>query len=132
MALRVNFLPTGSTTFNTLVAGSTVAGNTLTTGDNARQKLRNLSTLVDLTIVTGSFTATGKWQVSLDGATWRDVAHGSQNAAGVAITATGLRVFDAPAAVYGWPKVRFALVTAGATGAAGDLYNLSYFLRTGA
>jgi hypothetical protein len=132
MPLRTNFLPTGSTTLNTLVAGSTVTGNTLTTGDNARQKLRNLSALADITIVTGSLTVTGKWQVSLDGSTWRDVAHGSQNAAGVAITATGLRVFDAPAAVYGWPKVRFSLVTAGATGAAGDLYNISYFVRMGA
>lgn len=119
-------------TLDTLAAASTVTGTALDSGDNARQKLRNLSAMLSITIVTGSLTVTGAWQVSNDGSTWRTVAHGSQNAAGVAITATSVKVFDAPPAVYGWRKVRFVFVTAGATGAAGDLYTVSYGYRTGA
>jgi hypothetical protein len=138
MPLRVNFKPTTGTA-DTLAAGSTIAGATVDTGDGHRQKIRNLSAYVDVDIETASLTFTGKWQTSLDGSTWRDVANGSQNAAGVVIgTGTGgadasiQKVFDAPPAVYGWPKVRFCLVTAGATGAATDTYTVSYFLRTGA
>lgn len=124
---------------DTLAAGSTIAGATLEMGDNARQKIRNLSAYCDVDIETTSLTFTGVWQVSNDGTTWRNVANGPQNAAGVVIgtgtagaDASIQKVFDAPGAVYGWRKARFTLLTAGATGAATDTYALSYNYRTGA
>ncbi len=126
-------------TADTLAAGSTIAGATLEMGDNSRQKIRNLSAYIDVDIETTSLTLTAVWQVSNDGSTWRNVANGTQNAAGVVIgTGTGgadasiQKVFDAPGAVYGWRKARFTVLTAGATGAAVDTYTFSYNYRVGA
>lgn len=138
MPLRYNGSAT-SGTLNTLVAGSVVGGTSLDTGDNARQKLRNLSALVTVLAETNTITIAAKWQVSNDGVTWVDVANGPQNAASVAL-ATGTagadvavsRAIGAPETVYGWRKARIALVTGVATGATADTYALSYCYRSGA
>jgi hypothetical protein len=121
---------------DTLVAGSTIAGNALDMGDNSRQKVRALSVLVTVDIETTSLTLAGVWQVSNDAVTWVNVTNGTQNAAAVILgTGTGgadasiSRVFEAPSAVYGWKKARFTLLTAGATGAAVDTYSLGYNYR---
>lgn len=125
-------------TLDTLVAGTVTGGNAVDIGDNARQKVRNLSALAVIDAETDTITITGKWQVSNDGSTWVDVTNGPQNAAGV-ILATGTagadaavtRCYEAPEAVYGWRKARFAIVNGVATGAAADTYSISYCYRTG-
>jgi hypothetical protein len=122
---------------DTLAAGSTIAGSAVNLGDNARQKVKNLSALVTVDAETTSLTFAAKFQVSNDNSTWVDVAHGSQNAASV-VLATGTagadaavtKAIPAPDAIYGWRYARIALVTAGATGATVDTYSLSYCYRT--
>jgi len=119
-------------------SGTTIGGNALDLGDNARQKVRSLSALVLVDAETATFTWTAKWQVSNDGTTWVDVTNGSQNAAGVAL-ATGTagadaavtRSIPAPDAIYGWRKARMALVTGGTTGTTSDTYEIGYCYRTG-
>lgn len=137
MVMRYNaHLKSGD--FDTLVAGSVVGGNALEMGDNARQKVRNLSALAVVDAETSTLTMTGLWQVSNDGSTWVTVTNGAQNAAGVAF-ATGTagadaavtRCFPAPEAVYGWRKARFAITNGAATGAATDTYSISYSYRSG-
>jgi hypothetical protein len=137
MALRYNaHLASGN--FNGLTA-TTVGGTAVEMGDNSRQKVRNLSALVVVDIETTSLTMVGSWQVSNDGSTWVDLAHGTQNAAGVILgTGTGgadasiTKCFQAPDAVYGWRKARFALTNAGAAGNTVDTYSISYSYRAGA
>jgi hypothetical protein len=139
MPLRYAAHSTGTLNADTLAAGSTLAGNAVEMGDNARQKVRNLSALAVVDVESTSLTLAGVWQVSNDGTTWVNVANGPQNAAGVVI-ATGTagadasvtKAYEAPSAVYGWKKARFTFLTAGATGAATDTYNISYCYRTGA
>lgn len=123
---------------DTLVAGSVIAGNALLTGDNSRQKVRNLSALVTVDCETDTLTMAFKWQVSNNGSTWVDVANGSQNAAAV-VFATGsagsdaavTKMFPAPDSVYGWKYVRAAIVTGVTTGAAVDTYSIGYCFRSG-
>lgn len=139
MTMRYAAHSTGELNLNGLAAGSTVNGNAVDIGDNARQKVRNLSALVAVDAETNTLTITAKWQVSNDGVTWLDVTNGSQNASGVAL-ATGTagadavvtRAISAPSAVYGWRKARIALVTGVAAGTTSDLYTLSYCYRCGA
>lgn len=124
--------------FDTDAAGTVQGGNAVDIGDNARQKVRNLSALVTVDCETDTLTLAGKWQVSNDGSTWVDVTNGTQNAAAV-VLATGTvgadaavsRAYPAPDAVYGWRKARFALVTGGTTGAATDTFSIGYCYRTG-
>ena len=139
MALRYNAHSTGTLNADTLVAGSTLAGNAVDMGDNSRQKVRNLSALVTVDVETTSLTFAGVWQVSNDGSTWVNVSNGTQNAAAVVIaTGTGgadpsvTKAYEAPPTVYGWRKARFTFLTAGATGAATDTYAISYCYRAGA
>lgn len=138
MPLRYN-THASSGTFNTLAAGTTTGGTAVLMGDNARQKVRNLSALVVVEAETDTLTITGKWQVSNDNSTWVDVAHGTQNAAGVTLAlATGgddaviTRCFPAPDAVYGWRYCRFAVVNGAVEGEAVDTWAISYQYRTGA
>lgn len=138
MAMRYN-AHSSSGTLDTLVAGTTTGGTAVTMGDNSRQKVRSLSALVTVDAETDTITITGKWQVSNDGSTWVDVAHGTQNAAGVVLaTGTGgadaavTRCYQAPDAVYGWKKARFAIVNLVATGAAVDTWAIGYQYRTNA
>jgi hypothetical protein len=119
--------------------GTVQGGTAVDIGDNARQKVRNLSALVTVDCETSSMTLAGKWQVSNDGSTWVDVTNGSQNAAAVTLaTGTGgadasvSRAYPAPDAVYGWRKARFALVTAGAQGTTSDTFSIGYCYRAGA
>jgi hypothetical protein len=138
MPLRYNAHAT-SGTLDTLVAGTVTGGTAVEMGDNARQKVRNLSALVTVDAETSTITISGKWQVSNDGSTWVDVTHGTQNAAAV-VLATGTagadaavtRAFEAPSAVYGWRKARFAITNGVVTGNAVDTYAISYSYRTGA
>lgn len=121
---------------DTLATGTEVPGTALLLNDNARQKLRALSALITVDAETTSFTWTAKWQVSNNNSTWVDMAHGSQNAAGVAL-ATGTAGADAavtksipaPDAIYGWRYARICLVTGGAVGNAVDTYAISYNVR---
>ncbi len=136
MPLRYAAL-SASGTFDGLTA-TTVGGNAVDMGDNARQKVRNLSALVTVDAETTSLTFTGKWQVSNDGSTWVDVANGSQNAAGVVLaTGTGgadaavAKAYPAPESAYGWRKARFALTNAGAAGTTSDTYTIAYCFRAG-
>lgn len=138
MTMRYAAHSTGTLNLNTVVAGTTTGGNAVDMGDNARQKVRSLSALVTVDAETDTITITGKWQVSNDGTTWVDVAHGTQNAAGV-ILATGTagadasvtRCYQAPDAVYGWRKARFAIVNGVVTGNTADTYSIGYCYRTG-
>jgi hypothetical protein len=136
MTMRYAALSTGTLNADTLVAGSTLAGASVRIADNSRQKVRGLSALAVVDVETTSLTLTAVWQVSNDASTWVNVANGTQNAAGVVI-ATGTagadasvtKCYDAPQAVYGWRYARFTFLTAGATGAAVDTYNISYCFR---
>jgi hypothetical protein len=119
-------------------AGTVEGGTAVLMGDNARQKVRNLSALVVVDCETDTLTMTGVWQVSNDNSTWVTVTNGPQNAAGV-LFATGTsgadaaitKCFQAPDAVYGWRWCRFAIVNLVATGATTDTYNISYCYRSG-
>lgn len=131
---RLNVYLPVSGNLNTLVAGSTVNGGSLLVSDSVRVKLKNLSAQVSATAATATLTVSFKWQVSIDGTTFLDVANGPQNAASVVFT-TGTSaiksgVIQAPEAVYAWAYTRIVLVTGVATGAAGDLYTMSYTART--
>lgn len=121
---------------NTLVAGTTTGGEAVLVNTNERRRIEALSAIVEVDAETENLTITGKWQVSNNGTTWFDLAHGTQNAAGVAL-ATGTsgadpavkRVFQAPDAVYGWRHARFAIVNGAATGTTNDTYEISYAYR---
>lgn len=135
MAMRYNDkVLTGDLNGNT--TGTIEGGNALDMGDNARQKVRALSALVTVDCETDTLTMTGLWQVSNDGTTWVTVSNGTQNAAGV-VFATGTagadaavtKCFEAPQAVYGWRKCRFAIQNGGTTGASVDTYSIGYNYR---
>ena len=122
-------------TFDAVAAGSQVSGAAVFMG-NIAPKIRNLSAKVAVDGETDTITITGKWQVSADNSTWVDVAHGTQNAAGVALVtgtagadAAVTKVIQAPDAVYGWAWARVALVVGVATGTTNDTYTLSYSYR---
>ncbi len=136
MSLRYNYSPVTGTA-DTLVAGSVITGNTLLVNDGNRQKVFNLSALVNLDVETSTLTMSSKWQVSPDGSTWTDIANGTQNAAAVVLgtgtagaDASILKVLPAPDAVYGFKFARCSLVTGVTTGAAVDTYSLGYNLST--
>lgn len=138
MTMRYN-ANSSSGDFNGSTAGTVKGGTALDIGDNARQKLRNLSALVVVDCETSTMTMSGSWQVSNDGTTWVDVANGSQNAASVVLAtgtagadATVTKAYPAPDAVYGWKKARFALTNGVATGGAADVWTISYCYRAGA
>lgn len=122
-----------SGTFNTLTAGQQVSGSALNTANIGTQRLKAVSARVAVTAATSTITLTAKWQVSLDNSTWFDVANGSQNAAGV-VLATGTsaivtKVIPAPECIYAYTFARIAVVVGVTTGAAGDLYAISYAAR---
>lgn len=137
MPLRYAAHTTGTLNLNGVSAGTTTGGNSVLMGDNSRQKVQALSALVTVDAETDTIVLTGKWQVSNDNSTWVDLAHGTQNAAGVAL-ATGTagadasvtKAFQAPDAVYGWRYARFAIVNTVAAGLTADTYNISYCYRT--
>jgi len=87
------------------------------------------------TATTNTLTLAGKWQVSADnGSTWLDCGLANNAAAVTITTGTGsavtvTKVYEAPAAVYGYALVRFALLTGGTTAGAGDEYSGSYSFR---
>lgn len=131
MALR-NAVSATSGNLNTLVAGSVQAGTAIFLGQSWR-KVAGLSALVSVTAATATLTLAAKWQVSVDGSTWLDIANGSQNAAAV-VLATGTagivtKIVPAPDSIYGYPFARVAIVTGVATAGASDLYAMSYSYR---
>jgi len=115
------------------VTGTTTGGTALAT---AGIENGTLSCLFTLDAETTSITLTGKFQVSDDNSTWYNLAGDAQNPANVAI-ATGTAGADAtvdmvlpvPPAALGWKYVRAAIVNAGATGAAGDTYAMTFHFR---
>lgn len=118
---------------NTLVAGTVTPGNTVAIGAT-NQKIAHLAAIVNVTAATSTLTWTGKWQVSNDNSTWIDLRQ-SNNAANVVLAtgtsaATGDIAFDVPYAAYGFRFTRFVLVNGVVTGAAGDLYAISYVYRS--
>jgi hypothetical protein len=119
-------------TFDAIAAGSAKTGTALFLGKSYK-KVANLSALVTTLAETDTITLTARWQVSNDNATFVNVSHGSQNAAGVAL-GTGTAGADtavtvaipAPDAVYGWKFARLAIVVGVATGATVDTYSIGY------
>lgn len=114
------------------VAGTVVGGTALFMGNRSR-KMKSLSAVVNVTAATSTLTWSGKWQVSNDNSSWDD-ARSSNNPAYVALatgtsSATGDISIDAPLSVYGFRYARFAVFNGVATGAAGDLYAISYCYR---
>lgn len=88
----------------------------------------SLSARVYWSVFTIDMTLTGKWQMSSDNSTWRDVV-GPNNAAHVVLqtgTGTGAKYIEAPGCVGGVPYVRFSLVSGAASGTAGDTYSMAY------
>ena len=131
MAIR-SFVSASNGTLNTLVAGSVVNGTTVFVGQ-AYNKIRALSARVQLTAATSTLTMAVKWQVSVDGTNFFDIANGSQNAAAVVVTTgtSAIKKLIIPASelVYAYQYCRLAIVTGVATGAAGDLYVIDYTYR---
>lgn len=122
-----------SGTFDTVVVGAAINGTALFTGLEYQEVL-GLCAKVVVEAETDTVTITARWQISRDNSTWVDVAHGSQNAAGVALaTGTGggdpvvTRYVVCPdEALRAAPWVRLSLVIGGNTGAAIDTYAVSY------
>jgi hypothetical protein len=110
-------------------APQTVAGATIAVRDKI-----NLSALIYAKATVNTLTLTAKWQVSLDGSTWRDV-YGPNRATNVVIvTGTGSAVTDtivvqAPEAVYGYPSVRCIVVSGvgSGSGAGSDEASITYY-----
>lgn len=116
-------------------AGTTIGGPVVTIGN---VQPGTLCALVYGQATTNLLTLTGKWQVSetgLSGGTWYDARLMHAPTDVTIVTGTGsavadTRFYDAPLSVYGYKFARFALVTGGAAGGAGDEYQISYqFLR---
>lgn len=118
---------------NTVVSGTTVGGPSLSlaSGDIEGD---TLCANVSSALTTNLLTVTTKWQVSQDGTTWVDVQQ-SNGAALVRIApaGTGSLVTTAFCQLTQFspahPYIRLALVTGGATGAAGDNVTVSYNFR---
>lgn len=130
--LRTNQQPTGVTALSG-AAPQTGAGNTLS-AVAMRVALGSLSALVYAQATTNTLTITGKWQVSQNGSTWRDCFTSNNAAQVIIVTGTGsavasTRAVEAPACAYGFPFIRYVVVTGAATAAAGDEFNIGYNYR---
>ena len=95
----------------------------------------SLCATVQTKVTTTGLIVTTKWQVSNDGVNWVDFV-GTNNAANVAVAATGtgaLVVTTYVQALVGvnpsFPYFRIAVLSTGATGAAGDNVICSYNFR---
>lgn len=114
-------------------AGTTTAGTAIATANLDRE---TVSCLFNVLAETSTLTLTAKFQVSLDNATWYDLAGDAQNPANVVLaTGTGgadtatTRVLPLPPAALGWNYVRAAVVNGVATGAVGDTYAFTWQCR---
>lgn len=122
----------GTGNFNSVTAGSQVAGNAIFIGNDV-SRASSLSALCVLLAETNTLTLTVKWQVSNDNSTWYDFSYSVGNAAPT-VVGTGTagadsavtKVFEAPQGVLGWKYARVAFVVGVATGAAGDTYTYGY------
>lgn len=118
--------PAGSGNLNGVTAGTTTPGTALSTSVVHEGGLECLFTVL---AETNTLTITGKFQVSVDGVTWRDIAGDAQNPANV-VMATGTAsadptvnmVLPVPSGTVGWQFIRPAIVSAGTTGAAADTF----------
>ncbi len=134
MALRRGMLP-ASGTFNGVTATSTVGMTTVPLGPDLR-KIDDLAVQFTVLAETNTITLSLKWQGSLDGTNWLDIAHAPQNPAAV-VLATGTagadvavtRLASPPGSAYAFRFVRAAFVVGVTTGAAGDTYSASYRWR---
>lgn len=127
---------TGATGF-TGAAPQTVAGATLSAAA-LRIETGSLSANVYAKATTNTLTLTAKWQVSLDGSTFRDCYLANRPANVTIVTGTGSAVtdtitVDAPAACYGMPYCRLIVVSGtGSGGGAGvDEAKITYNYRIG-
>lgn len=122
-----------ATTAITGASGTTQGLNSINMSAN-NVETGTLAAKATSTATTNGFTLSGKWQVSNDDSTFYDVALANNAAAVTIVTGTGsavtaTKVYEAPGAVYGWPYVRFAHLTGGATAGAGDEHSGSYSFR---
>lgn len=119
-------------TFDTIAAGSAVSGNAVFLGNDV-QRVSSLSALLVIDAETSTITIAARWQVSNDNSTWVEVAHNAANGAATVI-ATGTagadasvtKVYEAPAAIYGYKFARVQMVVGVTTGAVGDTYTYGY------
>jgi hypothetical protein len=119
-------MPGGSGNLNTLAAGTQTAGKLV--------GLQNvvpatLSCEFALTAATSTIQLFGEWQISDDGTTWKDVK--VENGALAVVLTTGTAaivrvVLGLPQGCYGAKFARAVVRNQVVTGAAGDLYALTY------
>ena len=129
--------------------GSNIALNTVTTGNTTSSaglvlampspsmnvEWDSLVALVQYKITTTSLVVIGRFQGSLDGSNWSDIRDGNGAAfVQVAATGTGSLVtttlfHSLPGINPSFPYMRYAVVSTGATGAAGDNVIVSYNFR---
>lgn len=125
--LRQNYRALGVTALSG-AAPQTGAGNAVQMQDVV---VGTLCANIYAQATTNTLTISAKWKVSDNGITWRDAKVPNNAANVVIVTGTGSAVADnivlaAPDCVYGKRYAKCDLVTAGATAAAGDEYNISY------
>lgn len=129
--------------------GSKIALNTVTSGSTASTaglviacagsqfniEWDSLAAVVETGITTTSLTVTSKWQVSNDGTNWVDFL-GLNCAANVQVAAAGSGslvttqyVQGFPGVNPGFPYIRLAVKTGGATGGTGDNVTVAYNFR---
>jgi hypothetical protein len=111
------------------VAGTTTGGTGFGT---ANVQIATLSCLFTVTAGTATLTLEGKFQVSDDNSTWRDLAGDAQNPANVVMAtavSTVNMVLPVPISALGWRYIRAAVVNRVATGAVADTYAFEFHYR---
>ncbi|MDP9148520.1 MAG: hypothetical protein M3O36_01050 [Myxococcota bacterium] len=122
---------------NTVVAGTTTstAGLVLNAGGAFNLEWDSVAAIVETNVTTTSLTVTAKWQVSNDGTNWIDLLT-KNSAANVQKAATGTGslvttqfVMSLDGVNPAFPYLRAAVLSAGATGGAGDSCTIAYNFR---
>lgn len=112
------------------VYGNSIMADPLRGGQGEFTARGTIGAVVEATAATSNLTVTALWQVSSDGSTWIDCAHGPQNPAGVALTtgtaAKVTKAIPAPPNAAGFKCLRLALVIGATTGTTGDTAKISY------
>jgi len=116
---------------NAVTAGTATGMNSV---DMSQVLPNTLHARCQLTAATSTITLALRWQVSNDNSTWEDVLLGGQDVVAALtdlIVTTGTAAIkkvhmSAPDAVYASRYARIAVVVGVTTGAAGDLYDVSY------
>lgn len=133
----------------TTYTASKIALNGVTTGlvtstaglvlamNSTRQNVEwdSLSANVQVQVTTNALVVTPRWQVSNDGTNWADVVPFEGQTYLAMATGTGSLVTTTLVTAFlginpGHPYIRYAVLSSGATGAAGDNVYVSYNYRT--